>query len=478
MRRTKIVCTIGPATRSPEMLERMITAGMNVVRLNFSHGSHDVHGKIIDDVREISSKLGRPVAVLQDLAGPKIRTGTIENGPVMLKSGARFLLTARDVTGSGKQVSVTYKNLPEDVVPGDTLLLCDGSIELEVVGVSGQDIGCAVIVGGELDSNKGINLPDRSIQADILSEKDRRDLAFGIEKGVDYVALSFVRNVDDVRRARSVLNDSGSDALLIAKIEKHEALNNIDDIVKEVDGIMVARGDLGVEIPIEMVPRVQKRLIRKANKAAKPVITATQMLKSMVDNPRPTRAEVTDVANAILDGSDAVMLSEETAIGSYPVETISMMNNIARSIEQSFPFRAWTKRYRDNSKLGAPEAVALSACEIAESIRASAIIASTKSGSTTRLVSKYRPSQIVLAMTPDKKTYWQLALVWGVIPVLMESVHTTDDLETHAIDLASNSGYVHVGDQIVLIAGMPLYVAGTTNLIKIKKIECADSKEE
>lgn len=477
MRRAKIVCTIGPASSSPDMLEKLILSGMNVARLNFSHGTHELHGKVIDSIREISGRLEKPVAVLQDLAGPKIRTGIIVDGPVILKSGQKFCLTARDVQGNSSEVSITYKELPADVLPGDTLLLCDGSIEMEVKETKGEDIICKVIVGGPLDSHKGINLPDRSIQAEILSEKDRKDLAFGLRKEVDYIALSFVRNVEDVRLVRKIINDSGYNTSLIAKIEKHEALNNIDEIIKEVDGIMVARGDLGVEIPIETVPRVQKRLIRKANQSAKPVITATQMLKSMVDNPRPTRAEVTDVANAILDGSDAVMLSEETAVGKYPVETVKMMSKIAVSIEQSFPFREWAERYRKGSQLSAPEAVALSACQIAESIRASAIVATTKSGSTTRLVAKYRPIQTILAITPDECTFHRLALVWGAHPVLMKQVETTDDLEKNAIDLACRTGYVKKDSQVVLIAGVPLYVSGTTNLIKITNIGIEDSKE-
>ena len=471
MRRTKIVCTIGPATNSEQMLEKLILAGMNVARLNFSHETQKEHGRVIDLIRKISSKHNKPVAILQDLAGPKIRTGTIKNGPVVLSSGQKFCLTSRDVEGSADEVSITYKNLPKDVLPGDTLLLCDGAIEMEVKSITEEDIICNVIVGGELDSHKGINLPDRTIQADVLTEKDRSDLLFGIEKKVDYVALSFVRNVQDVLRVKEIINESGLDVRLIAKIEKHEALKNIDEIIEVVDGIMVARGDLGVEIPIEMVPRYQKRLIRIANRAAKPVITATQMLKSMVDNPRPTRAEVTDVANAILDGSDAIMLSEETAVGKYPVETVEMMNKVALSIEQSFPFKEWNKKFRDHKLLSAAEAVAFSACQIAESTGASMIVASTKSGSTARLVSKYRPSQIILATTPDKRTYYHLALVWGAVPVLMPQVKTTVEIETHAVNLAEKSGYVKQEDQIVLIAGVPLYVAGTTNLIKITKIE-------
>ena len=471
MRRTKIVCTIGPSTNAPETLEKMIKAGMNVARLNFSHGSHKEHGQVIQTIRSIADRLGKPVAILQDLAGPKIRIGSIANEPIHLKSGQPFTLTSREVRGTADKVSLTYKELPQNVCVGDTLLLSDGAIELVVEQKSEEDIRCRVLVGGSLTSHKGINLPDRSIDVSNLTPKDRKDLDFGLGQGVDFVALSFVRNPEDIERVRDVVSKSGKETHLIAKIEKHEALTQIDGIIQTVDGIMVARGDLGVEIHVEDIPRVQKMLIEKANRAGKPVITATQMLKSMVDNPRPTRAEVTDIANAILDGSDAVMLSEETTVGKYPIQTIDTMSRIAESIEAAFPFRAWRSKYGDEECLSPQEAVAHSACQIARWANAAAIATTTKSGSTTRLVAKYRPQQPILAMTPDERTYRQLALVWGAIPVLMQHTDSTDELEKQTVQLALQSGHVTPGQSVVLTAGIPLYVEGTTNLIKIVKTE-------
>ena len=467
MIRTKIVCTIGPATRSPDILEKMIRTGMNVARLNFSHGSHEEHAQVISTVRSIADRLKHPVAILQDLAGPKIRTGLIANGPVMLKPGQTFTLTSREVQGDSKKVSLTYKNLPKDVYPGDLLLLNDGDLELIVKEKSEKDIKCRVRIGGPLDSHKGVNLPERSINIPILSDKDRDDLAFGIEHGVDYVALSFVRTAGEVKKVRGLIKESSRKTALIAKIEKHEALANIDEIIKTVDGIMVARGDLGVEIPIEDVPKVQKMLIEKTNRAGKPVITATQMLKSMVDNPRPTRAEVTDVANAIFDGSDAVMLSEESTIGKYPVEAVDMLSRIAKSTESAFPFQRWLSKFEEDKTLSIQEAVAHSACQIARWVNAGAIMTSTQSGSTTRLVAKYRPSQPILAMTPDEVTYRKLALVWGAIPIMIVNRDSTDKLERQSIELALQSGYIKSGQLVIFTAGIPLNVTGTTNLIKI-----------
>jgi pyruvate kinase len=334
MIKTKIVCTIGPASRSPKILERLIRAGMDVARLNFSHGTPNEHGRTISDLRKIARRLGRPVAVLQDLAGPKIRIGPVRNGPVTLEAGASFTLTARKVPGDERTVSLNYPGLVADVRKGDALLLSDGALELEVVGVEGRDILCRVVIGGPLNSYKGVNLPARTLRTPSLTAKDRADLRFGLSKEVDYVALSFVRDAKDIASVRRHMKRCGGSAPVIAKIEKHEALDNMDAILAAADGLMVARGDLGVEIPLERIPRVQKDLIRKSREAGKPVITATQMLRSMVDSPRPTRAEVTDVANAILDGTDAVMLSEETAVGKHPVEAVSMMARIAREAER------------------------------------------------------------------------------------------------------------------------------------------------
>ncbi|MCS6807080.1 MAG: pyruvate kinase [Acidobacteriota bacterium] len=471
MARTKIVCTIGPASRTPESLEQLIRAGMNVARLNFSHGTHAEHREVIATIRRVAAQLDRPVAILQDLAGPKIRIGDIEDGSVMLEPGALFTLTTRPVAGNQQQVSISYAGLPEDVQPGDTLLLSDGSLELEVVSTTEEEIQCRVIVGGLLSSRKGINLPARSIKAPSLTDKDRADLVFGIEQDVDYVALSFVRTAADVEQAKQFMRECGHMIPLIAKVEKHEALLNIDEIVQAADGLMVARGDLGVETPLEKVPRVQKRLIEKANRAGKPVITATQMLRSMVDSPRPTRAEVTDVANAILDGTDAVMLSEETAVGKYATEAVVVMRRIAEDIEAAFPFTNWMQRFDREGDPPLPEAVGYAACNLAERIRAAAIITFTQSGSTAQLVAKYRPGRVILAPTPLEKTYRRLALVWGVTPILSEEMRNTDEMIDKAFAAALKSGLVQPGQRVVITAGVPVGVSGTTNLIKAEVLK-------
>lgn len=471
MPKTKIVCTIGPASQSPQILERLIRAGMNVARLNFSHGTQLAHQNVIAAVRQIAANLNKPVAILQDLAGPKIRVGQIESGEIILKPGARFILTTRQVPGDEKEVSISYGRLPQDVRPGDTLLLSDGALELKVEKTGKKDIECKVIVGGPLSSFKGVNLPTGSIKTPNLTDKDKSDLVFGIENEVDYVALSFVRNAEDVRMARRFMKKKKCSIPVIAKIEKHEALVNIDEIISEVDGVMIARGDLGVETPLEKVPHVQKVLIRKTNQAGKPVITATQMLRSMVENPRPTRAEVADVANAILDGTDAVMLSEETAVGKYPVEAVSMMVRIAEDAELSIPSDVWTLWQEPGSERSVPEAVSFAACNLAECINAASIITFTHSGSTARLVAKYRPQRPILAPTPLVQTYRHLSLVWGVVPVLGKDIKNTDEVIDQAFKLALESGLVKRGQKVVITAGVPVGVPGTTNFIKAEVLD-------
>lgn len=466
MSKTKIVCTIGPVSRTPETLEKLIRAGMDVARLNFSHGTAEEHVEVIKIIRRIAGELNRSVAILQDLAGPKIRIGEIEQGSITLESGKAFTLTGRPVPGSEREASITYPDLPKEIEPGDTLLLNDGALELVVIGTDGENINCRVIIGGPLSSHKGINLPARSIKASIFTDKDKKDLALGIEQEVDYVALSFVRTASDIVEIKRFMEDSGSDIPIIAKIEKHEALKNIDEIIEAVDGIMVARGDLGVETPLEKVPLVQKMLIQKANRAGKPVITATQMLRSMTDSPRPTRAEVTDVANAILDGTDAVMLSEETAVGSYPVKAVEMMARIAEDAESGFPFDALMRRSDLKDVKAMPEAVGHAACNLAEEIDASLLITFTQSGSTARLVAKYRPRRPILAPTPIEKTYRRLALIWGVVPILSEKMNSSDEMIEKALTAAINSGLARRGQRVIITAGSPLSVPGTTNLIK------------
>jgi pyruvate kinase len=466
-RRTKIVCTIGPATEAPERLESLIAAGMNVARLNLSHGNHQTHGEVIGNIRAIASRLGQPVAILLDLAGPKLRIGPIAGGPVALKPGQEFTLTLRNVAGSDREVSLTHPALVQDVRKGDALLLADGAIELVVEKIDEGNVHCRVIVGGEIDSHKGINVPSRTLSLPALSEKDEKDLLFGLEQGVDYIALSFIRSADEVTRIRKLVREQDCETPLIAKIEKREALADIDRIIAEVDGIMIARGDLGVEIPIERIPRVQKELIAKANRAGIPVITATQMLKSMVECTRPTRAEVTDVANAILDGSGAVMLSEETAVGRHAVGAVQIMSRIAVSTEEAFPFGTWASRFDSDEALSMQDAVARAACRMARQVKAAAIITNTQSGSTTRLVSKCRPSQPILAITPDETTYRRLALVWGAVPLLIDASGSAGALEEQSLDVARHSGFLEGRGRVVITAGLPLHVTGTTNSIRV-----------
>ncbi|MFA7329531.1 MAG: pyruvate kinase [Candidatus Delongbacteria bacterium] len=474
MRRTKIVCTIGPASESEEILDRLIRAGMDVARLNFSHGSHESHAEKFRQIRALAAAAGRPVAILQDLAGPKIRIGGLAAGPITLRPGDEFTLTAREVPGDATEVSISYKELPEDVRPGDTLLLADGALDMSVLRVDGPDILCRVVTGGVLSSHKGINLPSRSIRAPILTAKDRLDLAFGLELGVDFVALSFVRSAHDISVVHAFMDELGRSAPLIAKIEKHEALAEIDAILEAVDGLMVARGDLGVDIPLERVPRVQKLLIEKANRAGKPVITATQMLKSMVDAPRPTRAEVTDVANAILDGTDAVMLSEESAAGHYPVESLLTLDRIARETERDFPHRLWMRRFHPEGVCNPPQAVAHAACELAMRIDAAAILTCTRSGGTTRLVARTRPAQNVLAATPDETVWRRLALTWGAVPLLTSLTESLEVMIAEALGAARAAGLTQPGDPVVVTAGTHLTTPGSTNLIRVETTPLED----
>ncbi len=470
MRKTKIVCTIGPASESPETLQRMIEAGMDVARLNFSHGNHADHAEKIARIRHLSEEIGRPVAVLQDLAGPKIRTGRFVDGFVELKPEDPFILTARDVEGNEREVGLTYRELPQDVEPGDTLLLADGALELRVEKVVGPDIHCRVILGGRLSSQKGINLPSRSIRAPILTPKDHADLAFGLDQGVDVVALSFVRSAADIAVARDFMRQHGILRPIIAKIEKHEALADLDGIIQAVDGLMVARGDLGVDIPIEQVPTAQRRIIQKANQAGKPVITATQMLKSMTEAPRPTRAEVTDVTNAVLEGSDAVMLSEESAMGRYPVESVLTMARIATEAEKAYGYRAWWHELRQIPTTDESEALARAACSLAETIGAKALLVATQTGGSARLAAKARPMQPILAGTMDADVFRRLALVRGVFPMMIPPVTRLARLFEEMHRAAKSTGMVESGDSVVVTAGYPLGTPGASNFIKVETV--------
>lgn len=465
--KTKIVCTIGPASDSPKVLRELIKSGMSVARLNFSHGNHREHEQRIRILRDISEELKIPIAILQDLAGPKIRVGRVPDGGVLLEAGKSFILTSKDIDGSAQRVSVSYKKLAEGVNEGDKILLADGIMELKVVRVKGSEIHCKVITGGVLFSRKGINLPAGTIRAPSLSKKDKDDLRFGLKNGVDYVALSFVRTARDIQKAKDIIRQAKHDVPVIAKIEKHEAIKNIQDVINVSDGIMVARGDLGVEIPIEEVPNIQKRLIREANASGKPVITATQMLRSMVNSPRPLRAEASDIANAVLDGTDAVMLSEETAIGSYPVEAVRMMSRIVSHSEKNYPHDRYLKMIPQK---GVPESVAHASCVLADHLKTQAIVAPTQSGLTARHISRFRPDRPIIALATNKITVQRLCLFWGCLPRLLKDPRDTDDMIEKAAAASLDTGYVSKGDLVVITAGHPLWVAGTTNMVRVKRL--------
>jgi pyruvate kinase len=443
---------------------------MDVARLNFSHGTQEEHLRKIENIRQIAGRMQQPVAILQDLSGPKIRIGKVKEGGVELRRGGNFFLTNQEIMGDEKGVSVNYAPLPREVNPGDTILLSDGTIELQVLKSDGQKIQCHVMIGGVLTSQKGVNFPTRSILASAFTEKDHQDLLFGIQHGVDLIGLSYVKEAADINGAKRFLEKESADIPVIAKIERKEALEHIDEILLASDGIMVARGDLGVETPLEKIPNVQKMLIRKANALGKPVITATQMLRSMVDHTQPTRAEVTDVVNAIYDGTDAIMLSEETASGQFPVESVQMMAKIAQSAEEEFPFDQFLKREMDGES-NLPQAISHAASLLAEEVKAAAIVTPTESGSTARWVSRLRPRQPILALSRHLSTIKRLNLCWGVYPVLVHDWKDTDDMLERAKRIPKELGMASTGDRIIIIAGVPISIPGTTNLIKVETVE-------
>ncbi len=469
-RKTKIVCTIGPASQSPGILEALIQDGMDVARLNFSHGTQEEHRSKIETIREISDRMRKPVAILQDLEGSKIRIGVMKEGGAELKRGMEFSLINEVLIGDESRATVTYRPLPSEVKPGDRILLADGTIELQVLESDGKNIRCRVIVGGILTSHKGLNFPTRAPLASVFTEKDHRDLLFGIQQAVDLIGLSYIQRAADIEEVKKVLKKESADIPIIAKIERKEALENIDEILMASDGIMVARGDLGLETPIEKIPNVQKKLIRKANASGKPVITATQMLRSMVDHTQPTRAEVTDVVNAIYDGTDAIMLSEETAIGQFPVEALRMMAKIAQSAEEEFPHPRFLRRETDR-EMNPQQAITYNASLLAEEIGAKVIVTPTESGSTARWVSKYRPRQPILALSRHLSTVRQLNLCWGVYPVLVSEWKDTDEMLERSKKMPIELGMAARGDKIVVIAGVPISIRGTTNLIKVESAE-------
>jgi pyruvate kinase len=469
MRRAKIVCTLGPASRTPEQIGALIDAGMDVARLNFSHGDYDFHLATIRAVRAEAEKRGRPVGILQDLQGPKIRVGTFAAGQVELHPGASFTITTRAVTGDDEIVSTTYRGLPGDVKPGDLILLDDGYLQLEVTKVDGEDVQTRVVEGGTLKDKKGINLPGVKVSAPAMTEKDRADLQFGLRAGVDFVALSFVRHPDDVREARRLATADDFRIPIIAKLEKPEAVERLEEIVEVADGLMVARGDLGVELGPEKVPLIQKRCIEATNRRGKVVITATQMLESMIENPRPTRAEASDVANAILDGTDAVMLSGETASGRYPVVAVKTMARIIEEIEGS----AYYRLNLDAPSVDLPvstNAVAKAAVVAASQMRLKIIACFSESGGIARLVSEYRPEAIIVAMTTKASTFQRLALYWGVKPLLIEPAATTDEMFGRIEDILKERGLAKGGEQCVITLGVPIGAGESSNLLKIHNV--------
>ena len=467
MRRTKIVCTIGPATESEKAIRRLIQSGMDVARLNFSHGDYAFHERMIRTIRRIAQRMDKPVALLQDLPGPKIRVGALEGNRVTLQTGRPFVLTTRKILGNHQTVSVSYRDFPRSVKKGDPILLGDGEIELEVVKSSADGATCKITVGGALSSHKGIHFPRGSLDLPSLTPQDKRDLAFGIEQGVDFVALSFVRDSDDILQARREMKKKGAEIPIIAKIEKHEALDHIDSILEAVDGIMVARGDLGLEIPPEQIPAIQKMIIRKANHLGKPVITATQMLRSMVQNPRATRAEVADIANAILDGTDALMLSEESATGSYPIQAVKTMVRVAIETEGILQPRV----QMEGIKKSVPEAISHAAVSLARDLQVKAFLIPTTSGSTAQMIARYRPSQPIVAISPNPRTVKTLCLVWGVSSFQTRAFESTDELIRLAQKKALGLGFIKKGDLVVITAGVPLHKVGTTNLITVKALD-------
>lgn len=467
VRKTKIVCTMGPSTEKDGVLEQLILAGMNVARFNFSHGDHQEQLSRLNMLRQAREKLGYPVASLMDTKGPEIRLKEFKEGHVMLTPGQEFVLTTQEVVGDEHQVSVSYKHLPQDVSAGTHILIDDGLIEMIAKEVTETDIICEVINGGKVSNKKGVNVPNVELSMDYVSPKDYKDVVFAVKEDFDYIAASFVRTAADVEQLRGILKEHGGDNIkIIAKIENNQGIENIDEIIKVSDGIMVARGDMGVEIPMEEVPVIQKMIIKKVYNAGKVVITATQMLDSMMTHPRPTRAETTDVANAIYDGTSAIMLSGETAAGDYPVEAVETMAKIALRTEADINYLSRLKSREPNNSPSITDAISHSACLMAGDLDATAIVTVTKSGRTARMISKYRPASPIIGGSLSDKVCRQLNLCWGVIPVSIEEKQDADELFAHALSRSREEGLVEEGDTVVLTAGVPVGIAGTTNLIK------------
>jgi pyruvate kinase len=470
-RRTKIVCTIGPATGSAAVTEQLVRAGMNVARLNLSHGTYKEHARHIQTVRKLAQGLAIPIAILMDLPGPKYRTGKLKDGRATLKKGAQVIFTTRQIEGDDRVIPINLPTLPQEVKVGDTVLLDDGAMQLKVLEGQGTEVRCKVMVGGILTEGRGLVVPGMRTSGPFITDTLRECILFAIKQQPDYLALSFVSNAEDVTSVRAILRENDADIPIIAKIERGVAVDKFDSILVASEGIMVARGDLGVDIPLERVPLVQKEIIRKCNQAGKPVITATQMLESMVNAPRPTRAEVADVANAILDGTDAIMLSAETSIGKYPVQAVKTMAKIAREVEDKLPYEQilsergrWLEHKTD-------ELISYSACHTAHSLGAAALVAFTQSGSTAGRVSKYRPRMPILAITPNTVVVGRLLLHWGVHPFQIARASSVDELFATGARLSKELGLAKLGDLIVITGGIPIGIAGSTNLLKVEKIQ-------
>ena len=470
MRKTKIICTLGPSTDKDGVLRELIANGMNVARFNFSHGSHEEHKGRLDLLKSLREELGKPVAALLDTKGPEIRLKDFKNGTEMLEAGQTFTLTTRDVEGTKEICSITYKDLPQDVAPGGTIMLDDGLIKLQIQTVNDTDIVCTVLNNGKIKNKKGVNVPGVHLSMPYMSQRDKDDIIFGIEQGFDFIAASFVRTAQDVYEIRNLLNEYDSNIRIIAKIENREGVNNIDSILAAADAVMVARGDLGVEIDFTELPGIQKNIIERSFSFGKPIVTATQMLDSMMVNPRPTRAEISDVANAIYDGTSAIMLSGETAAGAYPVEALKTMSAIAERTEQEgFHLRGRTMD-SNPGKISVSDATAHAACLTARDVNAAAIVTVSESGTTARLLSKYRPQQPIIACVMKEQVQRQLSLSWGITSLMMPLAHSTDELIEMSTALAKENGFLHNGELAVVTAGVPVGISGTTNMIKIHMV--------
>ena len=469
MRKTKIICTLGPSTDKEGVLRDLIANGMNVARFNFSHGSHEEHLGRLEKLKALREELGKPVAALLDTKGPEIRLKDFKNGVENLVAGQTFTLTTRDVEGTNEICSITYKDLPMDVEPNGTIMLDDGLIKLQIVTVNDTDIVCKVLNNGKIKNKKGVNVPGVHLSMPYMSQRDRDDIIFGAQQGFDFIAASFVRTAQDVYDIRNLLNEYDSDIRIIAKIENREGVNNIDSILAAADAVMVARGDLGVEIDFTELPGIQKNIIERSFSFGKPIVTATQMLDSMIVNPRPTRAEISDVANAIYDGTSAIMLSGETAAGAYPVEALKTMSAIAERTEQENHAR-FAPLAENTGKISVSDATAHAACLTAKDVNAAAIVTVSESGNTARLLSKYRPEQPIIACVMKEQVQRQLALSWGITPLMMPLAHSTDELIEMSTSLAKENGYLHNGELAVVTAGVPVGVSGTTNMIKIHMV--------